>query len=485
MNKSISEPKYQIYYMFNCCFSVMTFFFTAIVDKGLGYEYMPLIPLLYFVFFVMGKDIHYYSIRYPGMLLLNVMMFLKYVVTVFFLAVNHNYELARYYKISVSESSYHIATLVILIEMCSIFTVISLFAHRFYSRDISNDNKTNTISKYQTINLGPVILLTYTICGIIIILNREEYLAKPMIIFSENTVLTEQIESTNSLSMVFHTFNILIAGHLINNCIVKFDDSHKLKYVIWAYIFISILIFLSISTSRINIVIPFILFMLITTRRFGKTGSALNAIAIGGLIGVFGIVSIYKNPWRYTEGSTTSGVLLEFAKGMQEYTSGILPTAAGLQAISYYKSSISISTLFNDVFGAVPGIAGWINQEDRLNYYYNLYALGGSSTSQIIPMSVTSYAYFSCIFSFVLVDIFIIVLFWVDSRTQRKRAHYSNYISEYQSLYLCFILGSAINSNLQMVTGRFFVNYLPPVLIIALNNLFVLRDKRKANNIRS
>ena len=475
MKKSVSDSQYRIYYIFNCCLSIFTFFLTAIVDKGSGYEYMPLIPLLYFVLFVLGKDIHYYSTRYPGMLLLNVLMFLKYVITYFFLAINHNYELARYYKISISESSYHIATIFILIEMFSIFTVISLFAHRFYSRDI---NSTNSNSKrYHKITIGPLLLSTYIIGGILIVLNRVEYLAKPMIIFSENTVLSEQIDSTNSLSLIFHAFNILLIGHLVNNCIVKFDQDHKMKYIIWSYGLISILVFLSISTSRVNIVIPFILFMLITTRRFGKSGKILNTIAVGILIIVFAIVSIYKNPWRYTEGSTVSAILLEFAKGMQEYTSGILPTAAGLQAISYFNTDITISTFFNDVLGAVPGIAGWINQENRLNYYYNLYVLGGSSTSQIIPMSVSSSAYLSCLFSFVFVDIFIVILFWVDSSTQRKKTQLSNFIFDYQSLYLCFILGSAINSNLQMISGRFFVNYFPPILILILNNLFVLKKQ--------
>lgn len=470
---------YRIYFFANCFFSIITFFVSFIVDKGIGYELMPIIPLVYFVCFALGKDIHYYSVRYPGVLILNVLMFLKYVVTIFFTSINHNYELARYYQINVIETSYRMATIIILIELCSVFATISFAAHRIYEK--SDQNKSNIIIRYQKINFGPILLLALGCGGLTIIHNRKEYIARSMIIFSDNTALSEKIEINNSLSLIFHTLNIVIIGLLINYFIVMYDKSRQKKYIIWSYIAITALVFLSISTSRMNIVIPFVLFILITSKRFGKTGTVLNAVAFVGLLIVFAIVSMYKNPWRYVEGSTISGILLEFARGMQEYTSGILPTAVGLQAISSYGNSITIFTFFNDFLGAVPGIAGFINQEDRLNYYYNLYALGGSSTSQIIPMSISSCAYFSWIFSFILVDICIILLFWVESRTYNKEDRYSNFIHEYQSLYLCFILASSINSNLQIVSGRFFVNYLPPMLILYFNGLITIKNNKKAS----
>lgn len=459
----MNKFSYRIYYIVNLVTTFSTILLSVFVDKGEGYEWMPIIPFVYFILFAFGTRLHSYSKQFPGMLILNFIMFIKYVLTNLFLCINQNYSLARYYRVSVDPSSFHTATILIVIEMLSVFATISVFAPKIYKGD--KYYRTNA-DIYSKVHIGPVLFVSLAVCLGIVILNIDTYLAKSMIIFSSNNALTEQIESNNLLSLIFHTFNVLVFGILVNNCIVKYNNTNKRVYIVLSYAVLAVFTFLSISTSRLNMIIPFVLFILITAKRFGKFGIIFNISSVAVLVAIFSVVSIYKNPWRYLEGSTSSAIVLEFARGLQEYTSGILPMAIGLQAITSYRSSIWIGTFFNDILGAIPGIAGLINQEARINYYYNLYALGGSSTSQIIPMTVTSYAYFTPVLCFLLVDVCIVLMMWAENYNNKAG---DTFLDDYQSLYLSFILAASLISNTQIVTGRFFVNFLPPVILLFLN----------------
>lgn len=459
----MNKFSYRIYYIVNLVTTISTILLSVFEDKGEGYEWMPIIPFVYLILFAFGTKLHSYSKQFLGMLILNFIMFIKYVLTNLFLCINQNYSLATYYMVSVDPASFHTATILIVIEMLSVFATISVFAPKIYKGDKYYCTNVETYSK---IRIGPVLFVTLAVCLGFVVLNIDSYLAKSMILFSSNNALTEQIESNNLFSLIFHTFNVLAFGILVNSCIIKFDNTNKKVYIVLSYLILAVFTFLSISTSRLNMIIPFVLFLLITAKRFGRFGSIFNISSVTVLVVLFSVVSIYKNPWRYIEGSTSSAILLEFSRGLQEYTSGILPMAIGLQAISSFRSSIWIGTFFNDILGAIPGIAGLINQEDRINYYYNLYALGGSSTSQIIPMTVTSYAYFTPILCFVLVDVCIVLMMWTENYNNKTG---NTFLDDYQSLYLSFILAAALISNTQMVTGRFFVNFLPPVILLYLN----------------
>jgi len=464
---------YKLYRIFVLIITSITIFCSIRVKKGDGYEYMALIPVIFLIMFVSFPRFNRYSKRYSGLFLLNILMFLKYVVAIFFVCSIGTYSLSSYYVVYVPTSSYHTATALIIGEMMSLFIVVELLSDSIY-RNSSNTIETDTQGfvllhdtlNYNKVRMGPVIISFLLLSFSLIALNPNLFFGKMLIIFSSGNQLTETIESRNAMNLVFFAFRIIVVGIPINNCIIKYNENGKKKYIFLSYMLIGIFCILNISTSRMNIILPFLLFVLITSKTFKKTGLILNT-AIGILLAVLlGIVSVYKMPYIYTNGSFFQAFLVDFAKRVQEYTANIMPTAIGLQAINEYSSILGLHTFFIDILDSVPVISHLFNEKDTIYYIYNQYALGGSSNTQIIPMTVSSIAYFTPIFSFLLVDVCAIILMMIE---KRKNKYSDNFVNDYLSLYILFVFASCTFSNVQMITGRFFANYFAAYCIMYIN----------------
>ena len=452
--------KYKIIVIF---ISILTILLSIWSEKAEGYEFITFIPLTYLLLFLGTKRIHFYSERYNGLLLLNGLMFLKYVVAILAICVTHSYILSSYYAVSITKSSYHWATLILIGEVISLFVIIELFSSSIYKNCNYN---TNHEKEYTDIKVGPV-LFSFIVMGIVLtILYPEEIFGSISILFSSENQLTETLESSHVLGVIFGAFKIIVMGMMINSCIIKYNNTGQKRYVFISYLFIIIHCLLNVSTSRMNIIIPFVLFAFITSKIFKKTGIYLNITIIVVLSIIIGIVSVYKMPWILVSQSPVLSFFSDFAKRLQEYTSNIMPTAMGLQAIEHYNSAIDFTTFFKDFFGSMPIVSSLFNENEMIYTLYNNYALSGLNNTQLIPMTISSIAYFTPALTYLLVDGCAILLMFLEKRNDYVR---NNYLNDYLKLYLFFIFASCTFSNIQMISGRLFTNYIPTMIVLYLN----------------
>ena len=466
------KNKYNVYKFIVIVFTILTFLISLIVDKNKGYEYVCFIPLTYLIFFIFFKRIHKYSCNFKGIFLLNIFTFIKYVISIFLICILKNYDVPSYYAISISTTSYYYATILIIIEMITVFFTIEIFSDKIYNKKAVS---TKIEKEYLNYRVGPIFSVFCVLSVLLIITNFSLFINKSLIIFSNNNSLTETLETSNFCAIIFNSFKLIVMGLLINKCIISYRQNKSKKNVFAAYLIISIYVFFSISTSRLNMILPFVLFIIITSEIFGKFGKKLNLIGLVLIIFLFFAVSIYKNPWKYNNNMNVFELVIEFTDGIQEYTSNIMPTAIGLQAIDYFGNYINVATLANDILGSVPIISHYINQNNRIYRLYNIYALKQNTMSQIIPMTVSSIGYFSTSFCWVLTFGNILLLMMFDIKQKIK---HNSFLEEYISLYLLFIFVSCIFSNVQMLSGRFFVNYLPVAIIISLDKKIKIKKER-------
>ena len=467
------KDKYKIYKKFVVIISVITCIISIISYKTEGYKYIFFIPIVYLIMFLLCKRLHEYSRHNKGMLILNGFMFIKYVISILLICIYQDYKLPRYYAINVSDYSYQLATLYIIIEMISIFFIIIFFADFFYKK--KNDDKDRINEPKNTLQIGPILILFIIIAIVFLVVYRDEFISKALIIFSSGNSLTENIETNNFLYLVFNAFKIIVMGLLVNKFIFLYRTNKKRRYILYSYITICIYSFLQISTSRMNIILPFIFFLLLTEDIFDNKTRTYNIILILFLGLTFSIVSSYKNPWLYSNEKGVLTNIKSFSNGIQEYTSNIRPMACGVQFIENYKEKIDLVTLFNDFFGSIPKISHLIDGNNRIYRYYNLYVLNGSSMSQVVPMTIASAAYFTPLFCFLMVDFNILLLMFFETKVNYGS---DNFLHNYLCLYLLFIFASCLNSNVQMLTGRIFSNFLPSMLILLLNNKIKYRSRR-------
>lgn len=464
----MKSRNYRAYRITVIVITFLTVVITLYADKGNGYDLMPLIPGVFLVLYAASNKIHIYSESHEGMLILNIIMFLKYVLTYLFVAICNSYIPPRYFVNTVQSGSFRQGTILIIAEMVSIFAVIELFSDSIYR----NQKNENCQSRYSAIQISPLYWLVIFLMGTLVVVRFTDYISNAMILFSEGNILTDTANRSNIFSTIFQAFNTVIFCFIINHCIVKYENTKLKKYVIFAYIAAGLLTLLSVSTSRLNVIIPILIFIYLTWQIFGRLGFLLDCILFIGLITIFTVITAYRSPWNYSGNYDMNRSLYGITETMQQYTSGILPNAMGLQAIAYYKNSISITTLFNDIFGSMPFVSNFINQSNRLNWIYNQYALAGSSTSQLVPLTVTSYAYFGPIFCFFLSDLCVIALMYSDKNFQIR---FDNFAYDYLMIYLDFIFAAGILSTLQSTSGRFFVRFLPAYLLLVMNRILKVR----------
>ena len=449
--------------------SVLSILFSLFSQKPESHRFIFMIPLVYLILFIGFKRLHRYSAHNKGLFILNIYMFLKYSISILLVVIFKNYSVKDYYYHYIAEESYEMAIFYIIVEMISIFLVIEFFSDLLYKK-INKDNN----SDLKIIKIGPVLILFIIVSILLIIKNTNEFFVKNSILFSTNNSLTENIEVSNLNSIIFYSIKLIIMGLIINKCIYLYKQDNKFRYILLSYLTIATYTFLNVSTSRLNVILPFLLFILITKDIFKDRTRKLNIAFACILVICFSIISVYKNPWKYTSDDGISSIMIEFTSGVQEYTSNIMPTAMGLQAIDYYKDSISVNTLLNDFLGSIPFISHYIDQNNRIYNLYNMYALNGNSMSQLIPMTVSSIAYFSPIFCWVLVALNVFLLMYCEAHFNQK---YNNFLEKYLLIYLYFIFASCLCSNVQMLSGRFFINFLPSFILLYLNKKIKFKKK--------
>lgn len=456
---------YKIYKMIVIISTIITVFVSILVDKGYGYEYIFLIPIVYLILFTICKKIHFYSNHFNGILLLNGLMFLKYIIAILATCITKSFSLANYYAVDISISSYHLATIILVLEEIVIFLTIELFSASIYSNKIG---VRDLEKKYERVKTGPVLILFLIVSfGLAFFYPKNLFGSISILVTSENQ-MTQILERSHVLDTIFGAFKIIFFGLLINKCIVMYENTKKKRYIVFSYILISLHCLMNVSTSRMNIIIPFLLFMLITSIFFKRTGFYLNLIIAFALVIIIGIVSVYKMTWISTGGSPVLAFFSDFTKRLQEYTSNIMPTAMGLQAIEVYKSSINFTTFFKDIFGVMPIVSHAFDENEMIYTIYNMYALGGTNNTQLIPLTVSSIAYFTPVFAYLLVIGCTIV---VMAAEKKKVSLTHNYINDYLNLYFLFVFASCTFSNVQMIAGRLFTNYFPAIIILFLNNM--------------
>lgn len=471
--------KYDYYKATVIISSIITMILAALTKKTNGYEYMYFIPAVYLLLFLFSNSLHFYSKRYNGLLILNVFMYIRYVIATLIVAINKDFNTPVFYEIEVLPSSNSFAIFLILIEMISIFLIIAFFSKKFYEKKYGKkeDEKQEVKEKccnikFEKKHMGIVLTLFTILSLFIFLIYPNSFFPKSIIVFKGDFIPNEN--AIDSIKVIANAFKTIIMVILINNFICEFQDKKKIKYVIYSYLIILIYILLNTSTSRLTMVLPIMLFVLVTNKIFEGKGKLLLILVITILITSISSITLYKSSWRFDSNATIFEIFTTAIGDIQEYTSYIRPVAIGIETTEKFDKEISMKTFLNDIFGSIPIVSHCINQKDRINIYYNTYALNLKNTSQIIPMLITSSAYFSKLFCWLFTDVFVVLLMFFDSRKTKN-----NFMSKYMSLYLSFVFAFVLFSNVQTLVGNIFVNYLPVVCLMYLDNKIVMNNIKK------
>lgn len=328
-----------------------------------------------------------------------------------------------------------------------------------------------------------LVLVAFIGIGIVLAVLYPSYFKPDKLLLFDNSFIEQERES-NYISIIVATFKTILMGILINKFIIEYQNKQKSRYIIYSYLTMLMYILLNTGINRLNMIIPLIIFILITDKIFKRKGRLLFCGVLIILTSSITAITVSKFTYKYDSNSEFMYVMTDSLSGIQEYTSNIRPIALGLDAIEQYSTQIGLETFFNDFLGSVPVISHYINQNDRINMYYNRYVLHGINTSQIVPMVVSSIAYFSHIGPTVLTIVIILIIMYLEGKSRRKK--YDNFLQMYMSNFLTFqIAFCCLNGNIQMIVGKVIVKYIPVILILWLNNKIKLKNSYKKRSIEN
>ncbi len=129
MKKVSAYDKYSLFVIVS---TIIVSFITIISNKAEQYEGMQYIPIAYVVLFTVNKALHCYSKKNKGLLLVNILMYIKYVFAIFIIVMLKDYSEPSFYCRLATQSSYSTAIVYMIIELVSINFIILLLGKYFY-----------------------------------------------------------------------------------------------------------------------------------------------------------------------------------------------------------------------------------------------------------------------------------------------------------------------------------------------------------------
>lgn len=265
---------------------------------------------------------------------------------------------------------------------------------------------------------------------------------------------------------------------LISILLLLWDFIYKKINVKHGKIFLSLIVFagylsLTSSYSRWNLLFALVSGFYVLGLYYGK--EIRKYIFIFAIIFVMAFIGISTVKFSYSIGETPSiNTLFStiFAQ-MQDYGSGPRLVAQAIDMRRKYRNYFGLSTVINDLFGNVPLISVFFNQQNRMNSYFCNYNFGNwTNRSLLLPMVGEGYCYIP-FFPWYLSIVFAILIIIFDNRAKTEKYLEFKYLYMLEGCWLSF----SLCLNFQTNWGHLIQVFAMTWLVYALNKKVTLKRK--------
>src|SRR5699024_6819923 len=247
----------------------------------------------------------------------------------------------------------------------------------------------------------------------------------------------------------------------------------------FSFAFLTLILFMAsfTGTNRWTLIFMGLAGLIIIDRLYPRYKRFLRISSISILTASIISISMSNFYW-VLQGSQAPirDILEHMSTQFQVYFSGPRPVAQSLNIKEYFPN-ISITTFLNDFLVSVPYVSNFIDQTDRINYYYNVYNYRKTPTL-IMPLVGIGYTYFG----FLLAPIFTIaaqlMIIKLDKLSQSEMK--IDFVFIY--LYLGLRLPMSMGLSTQSLFTSFLIPTIPLFLVCVLNSKIVF-SKKKAYSV--
>lgn len=419
-----------------------------------------LIPTIYLIFIIIMPNVVNYSLHGIGILALNLVMYLRYLITPLFNTI-FGREIQIVY---LSTSSYDTAIWLMIYEMFMVFLFFSLMAAKTYSKKKIPSNLTTEKNYigwlFILFCVGLIVVFPHLISNYSFIFTSEQFESK----YTEESF-------GSSLSWFISLGRLVLIMSIINLFYKKYEKNPHVKYFI--YTFLSILLICSFisGTSRFSIILPLIsgLFVCYIIYKNYRTLTLIFSTIV--ILSTIIITTTIKNNTIYGEGVSNTGFFESFTQSLNLYFSGIINVATSVESRNIYLS-FDFESIFSDIFNSVVLINAYFNSAySALESFNIIFYNGGPARDQILPIIGQGYLYFGFVLSPILLIISLGLLIYFDKKAMKTNEVFLKFIFSYIAIKLGLIMMSNFTIILSFITN----NFIPIMILLVANKLFTKR----------
>lgn len=454
-NSKLSKYLYVIELIIAFISSIIT-----IIEMDLLFFFIPFIYLIlkiisYKIFIKPAYDykIGHYSIR--------ILMLIKYAIMpiMFFLFGNKMKGI-----IIPSQDALNMAYILIIYELVAIYFVF----YYLTAKKQKKINYTKQISFSKNINIYILFIL---LSLILLFVFPEFFIPKNFLILKE-IYNKPDFNMSGFISIIAYCFKIILLFVILRALKKLYDKEKKKRYILFSGLSCLIYIGLNTGTGRWIILFSTVLSIFILFEIYGKKVKTI--VFFMTIIMFISITSITVTRTIEAGYITSSNVILESLTNMlrqfDTYFSGPITVSQSLEILKEHKNDINIVTFFNDFLGSVPLLSNFIDQTNRINYFYNYYSgvmvNHPDATPLIMPMISIGYAYFGYLFSPIFFVFFIAIAVIFDKKISKESIIDKKFLYSYSAIMCSLCIGF----NTQIIYGYFISKFLPLFILIWLNN---------------
>lgn len=455
--------------------AVVTGIYCYIANDNSLYSYLCFIPLTYavnilwFTDKVTQKNYGVSFVFYVS----QALIFIRYVVTPFSIVFAEGLSSWSGWGPDPSTKEMLIAEILMCIEMCLVFLTQYLAISKFSSkRYIAQLQHVRAYEAEKQERIGVLCIYAIFACVLVLALQPEKLIMEQYFSYSSGKAASK-IAMEGAVEILAETFKKVFIILALILCKRGFDKKQSKVYIILAVIAILLNMMMNSGSTRIRMVFALLISLYFLNLLFGKIPKAVYIIC-GGVC-IFAILNVSIVKFGYVIGNSNSPikmVLSVFLGQFQDYFSGPRLVGQMLNMSKIYGDSIGIKTIINDFAGSVPVLANYVDQTNRINYYFNIYC-GVKNQSLIAPMLGIGYCY-----CFAFPFFFTMIFEYFAIQLDYKMASTNRITYKYLYAYMGFNCAMCMGYSTQIIYGVFLSAFFPLLILFVINNKIRFKLKR-------
>lgn len=456
--------------------AVVSGLYCYVENNNSMYNYLFLIPLVYalnmFWFtaeLTRKKDYGVTFVFYVS----QALIFIRYVVTPFSIVYSASFT-SWGYGPDPSDKDMLIAEILMCLEICFVFLTQYLAIAKFcQKRYITKIQSRRSFEESKPERIGVLCAYAVFACVLVLYFQPERLIMDQYFSYSSGKA-TSKVAMEGVIEILAETFKKVFIILALIMCKRGYDKYKNQFFRVLAVLAILVNMMMNSGSTRIHMIFALLISLYFMNILFGKIPKA--AYVICGGVCIFAVLNVSIVKFLYAIGDNKNPirvVMTIFMGQFQDYFAGPRLVGQMLNVSKVYGDSIGIGTFINDFTGSIPFVSNYVDQTNRINYYFCRYC-GVENQSLIAPMLGIGYSYCYA-FPFFLTMLFEYFVISLDY----KMAVTDRITYKYLFGYMGFICAMCMGYNTQIIYACFENTFIPLLILFVIND--VVRVKWKVH----